>query len=153
MPEPGYERPFAGVRVVDMSQGVAGPGCGYLLAAHGADVIKIEPPRGDWARGLGARRGDHSAMSLAVNRGKHGIALDLKNPRGREAALRMIGRADVAIESARPGGAARLGLDYADLHARNPRLLYVSVSSYGRSGPWAARSGTESPRLRSSTQF
>ena len=143
MPEADYERPFAGIRVVDMSQGVAGPGCGYLLAAHGADVIKIEPPRGDWVRGLGARRGDHSAMSLAVNRGKRGVALDLKNPRGREAALRMIERADISIESARPGGAARLGLDYPDLRARNPRLLHVSVSSYGRSGPWAARSGTD----------
>ncbi len=79
-PEARYERPFADIRVVDMSQGVAGPGCGFMLAAHGADVIKIEPPQGDWARGLGTRHGDHTAMSLAVNRSKRGIALGLKKP-------------------------------------------------------------------------
>ena len=67
---------------------MAGPGCGYLLAAHGAEVVKVEPPAGDWLRGLGPRHGDHSAMSLAVNRGKRGVALDLKHPRGRAAALR-----------------------------------------------------------------
>ncbi len=143
MPEASYERPFAGIRVVDMSQGVAGPGCGFLLAAHGAEVIKIEPPAGDWLRGLGARHGDHVAMSLAVNRGKRGIALDLRNPRGREAALRMIARADVVIQSARPGGAARLGLDYDSVRALNRRLLYVSVSSYGPAGLYADRSGTD----------
>lgn len=143
MPEPGYERPFAGLRVVDMSQGIAGPGCGFLLAAHGADVVKVEPPQGDWVRGLGAPRGGHVPMSLAFNRGKRGIALDLKNPRGRDAALKLIERADVTILSARPGGAERLGLDYDSVRARNRRLLYVSVSSYGPAGPWAGRSGTD----------
>ena len=143
MTEPTYDRPFAGIRVVDMSQGVAGPGCGYLLAAHGAEVVKVEPPAGDWLRGLGPRHGDHSAMSLAVNRGKRGVALDLKHPRGRAAALRLIDRADVAIQSARPGGVARLGLDYDSVRARNARLLYVSVSSYGSRGPYADRAGTD----------
>ena len=143
MTEPAYDRPFAGIRVVDMSQGVAGPGCGYLLAAHGAEVVKIEPPAGDWLRGLDPRHGDHSAMSLAVNRGKRGVALDLKHPRGRAAALRLLDRADVAIQSARPGGMARLGLDYDSVRARNERLLYVSVSSYGSRGPYADRAGTD----------
>ena len=141
--EASYERPFAGIRVVDMSQGVAGPGCGMLLAAHGADVIKIEPPQGDWIRALGTPRGDLSPMALAFNRGKRGVALDLKNPRGRDAALRMIDRADIAIQSARPGAAERLGLGYEQARARNPRLLYVSVSSYGREGPYAQRPGTD----------
>ena len=142
-PEASYERPFADIRVVDMSQGVAGPGCGFLLAAHGADVIKIEPPQGDWARGLGTRHGDHTALSLAVNRGKRGIALDLKKPDGRAAALRMIERADVTIQSARPGAAARLGLDWDSVRPLNRRLLYVSVSSYGGRGPYADRTGTD----------
>ena len=72
-----YERPFAGLRVLDMSQGVAGPYCGMLLAQWGAEVVKLEPPEGDWARQLGTRYGDHSAIELTHNRGKKGIVVDL----------------------------------------------------------------------------
>ncbi len=142
-PAASYERPLAGIRAVDMSQGVAGPGCGFLLAAHGADVIKIEPPQGDWMRGLGTRHGDHTALSLAVNRGKRGIALDLKKPEAREVALRMAAGADIMIQSSRPGAAARLGVDYENVRRINRRLLYVTVSSYGQSGPYAQLTGTD----------
>ena len=138
-----YERPFEGIRVADLSQGLAGPGCGLLLAAHGADVVKVEPPEGDWARTLGTRHGEHAALDMAVNRGKRSIALDLKSPGGRKVALNLIARADVVIESFRPGVAARLGLDYESVRACNPRALHVSISGFGRAGPYAARAATD----------
>ncbi|MDP6352588.1 MAG: CoA transferase [Alphaproteobacteria bacterium] len=144
MSEPdGYERPYAGLEVVDMSQGLAGPACGSLLAAHGATVIKIEPPEGDWARGMGTRHGDHSALEMAVNRGKRSIALDLKSAGGLAVATKLVARCDVFIESFRPGVTARLGLGYEQVKASNPRILYVSVSGFGQSGPYAARPSTD----------
>jgi crotonobetainyl-CoA:carnitine CoA-transferase CaiB-like acyl-CoA transferase len=138
-----YSRPFDGIRVVDLSQGLAGPACAMLLAAHGAEVVKVEPPEGDWVRALGTRHGEQSGHAMAVNRGKRSIALDLKAPEGLEVAWRLIARADVVIESFRPGGAARLGLDYEAVRARNARALYVSISGFGRTGPYAARAATD----------
>ena len=82
-------------------------------------------------------------MSLAMNRGKRGVALDLKHPRGRAVALRLLDRADVAVQRARPGGVAHLGFDYDSLRSRNTRPLYISVSSYGSRGPYADRAGTD----------
>jgi crotonobetainyl-CoA:carnitine CoA-transferase CaiB-like acyl-CoA transferase len=130
-----YESPFAGLRVVDLSQGVAGPYAAMLLALYGAEVIKVEPPEGDWARTLGRRYGDQTAFSIAANLGKRSIALDLKTAQGREVVRRLGARADVFLESFRPGVAARLGVAYPDICALNTRIVYLSVSGFGQSGP------------------
>lgn len=143
MNEPSYDRPLAGIRVVDMSQGLAGPGCGALLAAHGASVVKIEPPKGDWSRLMGTRYGDHTALELAVNRGKRSLALDLKAPRGLAIARRLLDGADVVIQSARPGVADQLGVGYDDVRRTNQRALYVSISGFGLRGPYAHRPATD----------
>ena len=105
-----------------------------LLAMHGADVVKLEPPSGDWSRGLGTQYGDHTAMSAHYNRGKRSLALDLKASAARGIAVALASRADIVIEGFRPGVAARLGLGYEALSARNPRLLYLSVSGFGQEG-------------------
>ena len=93
---------YAGLRVLDLGQGVAAPYCAMLLAMHGAEVIKLEPLAGDWSRGLGMRYGDHTAMSAHYNRGKRSLALDLKAPAAREIALSLAARADIVIEGFRP---------------------------------------------------
>lgn len=129
------EGAYAGLKVLDLGQGIAAPYCAMLLAMHGADVVKLEPPGGDWSRGLGKRYGDHTAMSAHFNRGKRGLALDLRTPSGRDIALDLAKRADIVIEGFRPGVAARFGLGYEALAALNPRLLYVSVSGFGQDGP------------------
>jgi crotonobetainyl-CoA:carnitine CoA-transferase CaiB-like acyl-CoA transferase len=138
------EGAYTGLKVLDLGQGIAAPYCAMLLAMHGADVVKLEPPSGDWSRGLGKRYGDHTAMSAHFNRGKRAIALDLRAPAGRAVALDLARRADIVIEGFRPGVAARLGLGYAALSATNPRLLYVSVSGFGQEGPNIALPCTDS---------
>ena len=130
-----FEKPYDGIRVVDMSQGVAGPYCAYLLARHGAEVIKVEPLEGDWARALGARYGDHTAFSVAANLGKKSLAVDLKAPAGREIVEKLIPSADVFLEGFRPSVIDRLGFGYDKLRAINPGLVYLSVSGFGQSGP------------------
>ena len=135
-----YDAPFAGLKVVDLSQGVAGPYCGMLLAQHGADVIKVEPAgEGDWARTLGRRYGDQSAFSIASNLGKRSVALDLKSGEGKEVLWRLIAGADVLLEGFRPGVLKRLGFGYCAVSAREPRILYLSVSGFGQIGPLADR--------------
>ncbi len=89
------ELPYEGLRVVDLSQGVAGPHCGMLFALYGADVVKVEPPEGDWGRAIGKRHGDFSAYGIAFNRGKRSVALDLRRAEGREVAARLLTRTDV----------------------------------------------------------
>src|SRR5947207_2368995 len=135
---------YAGLRVLDLGQGVAAPYCAMLLALHGAEVVKLEPLAGDWSRGLGMRYGDQTAMSAHYNRGKRSLALNLKAQAGREIALSLASRADVVIEGFRPGVAGRLGLGYDELRARNPRLLYVSVSGFGQEGPYVGLPCTDS---------
>jgi crotonobetainyl-CoA:carnitine CoA-transferase CaiB-like acyl-CoA transferase len=130
------EGAYTGLKVLDIGQGIAAPYCAMLLAMHGAEVVKLEPPGGDWSRGLGKRYGDHTAMSAHFNRGKKGLALDLRAPAGREIALALAKQADIVIEGFRPGVASRLGLGYEALAAINPRLLYVSVSGFGQEGPY-----------------
>jgi crotonobetainyl-CoA:carnitine CoA-transferase CaiB-like acyl-CoA transferase len=130
-------------RVIDASQVMAGPYCAMLLADLGGDVVKVEPPEGDATRhSLGdVQTWGESAAFLAVNRNKRGIALDLKHPRGLEVFRRLVERADVLIESYRPGTTARLGIDYESLRAVNPRLVYASISGFGATGPYAERGG------------
>ena len=135
---------YRGLRVLDLGQGVAAPYCAMLLAMQGAEVVKLEPVAGDWSRGLGVRYGDHTAMSAHYNRGKQSLALDLKSPAARAVAAALADRADVVIEGFRPGVADRLGLGWTALSARNPRLLYVSVSGFGQEGPYVALPCTDS---------
>ena len=134
-----YDAPFAGLKVVDLSQGIAGPYAGMLLAQYGADVIKVEPPEGDWARALGRRYGDLSAFAIAANLGKRAIVLDLKTDEGRTTVHRLAAQADVFLESFRPGVAGRLGVGYPDVSALSPRVIYLSVSGFGQTGPDAER--------------
>jgi crotonobetainyl-CoA:carnitine CoA-transferase CaiB-like acyl-CoA transferase len=135
-----YEAPFAGLKVVDLSQGIAGPYCAMLLAQHGAEVIKVEGiGEGDWARTLGTRYGSHSVYSIIGNLGKKSIAVDLKTPAGKQVLWRLLKGADVFLEGFRPGAIRRLGFDYDSVAAREPRLLYLSISGFGQTGPLAER--------------
>jgi crotonobetainyl-CoA:carnitine CoA-transferase CaiB-like acyl-CoA transferase len=135
-----YDAPFAGLKVVDLSQGVAGPYCGMLLAQHGADVIKVEPiGEGDWSRTLGRRYAGHTAYSIPTNLGKRSIALDLKADAGKDVLWRLIAGADVLLEGFRPGVLDRLGFGYEAVSKREPRILYLSVSGFGQTGPSSGR--------------
>jgi crotonobetainyl-CoA:carnitine CoA-transferase CaiB-like acyl-CoA transferase len=136
--------PLAGIRVLDVSQVMAGPFCCMLLGDMGADVIKIEPPKvGDSTRhSMGFRlKGEDSPGFLALNRNKRSIALDLKNPTDRDVLYALVKTADVLVENARPGVAERLGMGYDTLNAINPRLIYASISGFGQTGPWSQRPG------------
>jgi crotonobetainyl-CoA:carnitine CoA-transferase CaiB-like acyl-CoA transferase len=137
-------RAFEGIRVFDATQGVAGPHCAMLLAQHGADVVKVEPLAGDWGRAIGKKHGEHSAYGLAVNRGKRSIALDLKHPDGIAIAQKLASEADIVLESFRPGVMGRFGLDYASVKAKNPNVIYLSVTGYGQEGPYNGRPVTDS---------
>ncbi len=120
------ELPFAGVKVLDLSQGVAGPYCAMLLARHGADVVKLEPPgTGCWSRQLGRYKGDHTAHSLVVHRGKRSLALDLKTDAGVAIARRLADRADIVIHNYRIGKIDQFGLDYPTLKTKNPSVIYA----------------------------
>lgn len=134
-----YHAAYAGSRVLDLSQGAAGPHCAMLFAQHGAEVIKVEPPDGDWSRALGAVHGEHTALSVAYNLGKRSIALNLKVPLAVEAVLRIAAQSDVVLESFRPGVADRLGVGYQAVRARNPRAIYASISGFGQCGPYRER--------------
>jgi crotonobetainyl-CoA:carnitine CoA-transferase CaiB-like acyl-CoA transferase len=136
--------PLAGLRILDLSQVMAGPFCCMMLGDLGADVIKIEPPGdGDSTRhSMGFRlKGEDSPGFLALNRNKRSIVLDLKDPKDREVLYALVKTADVLVENARPGVAARLGMDYETLRALNPALVYASISGFGQTGPWAQRPG------------
>ncbi len=135
-----YDAPFAKLKVIDLSQGIAGPYCAMLLAQQGADVIKVESPGdGDWSRGLGARYGDHTAFSIVGNLGKRAIAIDLKQDEGKAVLWRLIAGADVFIEGFRPGVIQRLGFGFEAVSARESKLLYLSISGFGQTGPLAER--------------
>jgi crotonobetainyl-CoA:carnitine CoA-transferase CaiB-like acyl-CoA transferase len=134
-------RSLADLRVLDVTQIMAGPFCAMLLADLGADVIKIEPPGGESSRRMAGAVGDESAAFNAVNRGKRSVVLDLKSDAGRDAFLRMARAVDIVIENNRPGVMRKLRLDYEALAAVNPRLIYASISGYGRSGPDSAKGG------------
>ncbi|HEU5211338.1 MAG TPA: CoA transferase [Gaiellaceae bacterium] len=134
---------LAGIRVLDLTSSLAGPYCTQLLAALGADVVKVERPgAGDEARDWGPPFHDGSSvMFFAANAGKRSLALDLKSPGGRDAALRLAEGADVFVQSLRPGAAERLGLGPAVARARNDRLVYCSIRAYGAAGPLADEPG------------
>jgi crotonobetainyl-CoA:carnitine CoA-transferase CaiB-like acyl-CoA transferase len=132
--------PLAGIRVVDVSQILSGPFACMILADQGAQVVKVESPGlGDPMRIGPYRRGGRASFYVNANRGKRGVVLDLQKPRGREALLRLVAKADVFVQNWRPGAAERLGLGYEDLRAAHPELIYVSISGYGDSGPYRDR--------------
>jgi crotonobetainyl-CoA:carnitine CoA-transferase CaiB-like acyl-CoA transferase len=132
-----------GLLVVDFTRVVAGPACTQTLADFGAEVIKIEDPDGgdDTRAYEHAERGGESAAYLSLNRNKRGIALDLAVPAGRDVARELISRADVVVENFSASVMGKFGLDYASVALANPRLIYCSISAYGRKGPFASRPG------------
>ncbi len=135
--------PLDGIRVLDVSQIMAGPFCSMLLGDMGADVIKIEPPDGDQTRRAMAfkLKGNDSLGFFNLNRNKRSLAIDLKKSAGREVFYQLARTADILIENYRPGVTRRLGVDYATLREINPRLIYASISGFGQTGPWSQRPG------------
>lgn len=131
--------PLDGIPVFDVSQGVAGPYCGLLLALNGAQVTKVEPPEGDWLRQLGQRVGDHSPHSWYLNRAKRSITLDLRSEDGRREAADLASASDVVLASFRPGVIERLGLHHEALARRRPELVHCLISGYGQKGGMAQR--------------
>jgi crotonobetainyl-CoA:carnitine CoA-transferase CaiB-like acyl-CoA transferase len=142
MSDVAAEAPLTDLRVVDFTHFIAGPFCTMILGDFGADVIKIESPEGgDGFRQYPPHRDGEGAPYLWANRNKASVALDLKSEAGRDAALALAETADIVVENFSTGVMQRLGLDYERVKARNPRVIYCSISAYGRSGPYADRTG------------
>src|ERR1700741_4278431 len=138
--------PLAGVRIVDFTRVIAGPLCTQILSDMGAEIIKIENPDGgdDTRKGAGPRAGGETGEShffMTFNRGKKSVALDFTKPDGQKVVHKLLEKADVVIQNFRPGVLKRYGLDYASLHQKNPRLIYLSISAYGQTGPLSDRPG------------
>lgn len=130
------ELPLRGVKVLDLTSVLAGPLCSMMLGDAGADVIKVEPPKGDPSRRMGPPFwGDEGAEFIALNRNKRSIVLDLKNEDDRRVFLTLCETADVIVENYRTGVTERLGIDYDEVSRINPRLVYCSISGFGRTGP------------------
>lgn len=133
---------LTGIRVVDLSQNLAGPYCTQILSDLGAEVVKIEPPAGDMARGWGPPFwGDDSLLFLSVNRNKKSVVLDLTSAEGKQALCELIATADVFVEAFRAGVADRLGFGRNQIATLNPRTVYVSVTAYGTTGPLTDQPG------------
>lgn len=135
-----------GIRVLDCSIAMAGPFAAQRLGDMGADVVKVEPPSGEWQRhaSAGGAAGNSINVSfLSLNRNKRSLAIDLKSPEGKSVLLDLVKDADVFLQNYRPGVAERLGVDYATLSAINPRLIYVSMSGYGEDGPYRMLPGQD----------
>lgn len=137
--------PFEGVKVLDLSQGVAGPYCGMHLARNGADVIKVEPTgTGCWSRQLGRPTGDHTAHSVIVNRAKRSLSVDLKTPEGVAIVQRLAKDCDVFLQNYRVGKIDKFGLDYESVRKSNPNVVYLSITGFGPRGPRADQPATDS---------
>lgn len=135
-----------GLRVIDLTQGIAGPYATKLLADHGADVVKVEPPEGDYTRRLGPFPGDEphpdkSGLFIHLNGNKKSVTLDIAAQSGRDVLHKLLLNADVLVESGQPGKMAALGLAYPDLKANHPQLIYCSVTPFGQTGPYSAYRG------------
>jgi formyl-CoA transferase len=141
---PPLEAPLVGVRALEVGNYMAGPFCGMQVADLGADVIKVEPPRGgDMVRQTAPFLDGESSNFVRLNRNKRSLALDLKDPRGKEVFCRLAQTADIVVENLRPGAMARLGLDYARLAELNRGLVYVAASGWGQDGPLAQLAGLD----------
>ena len=137
--------PFKGVKVLDLSQGVAGPYCGMHFARNGADVIKLEPPgTGCWSRQLGKAIGDQTAHSVVVNRGKRSLVVDLKAPDGLEIVKKLATECNIMIQNYRVGKLAKLNLDYDSVAKLNPKVIYVAITGFGQKGPRCDQPATDS---------
>ncbi len=137
--------PFEGVKVLDVSQGIAGPYCAMHLARNGADVIKVEPPgSGCWSRELGRAFGDQTAHSVVVNRAKRSLSVDMKQAEGLAIVRRLARDCDVFIQNYRVGKIEKLGLDYASVTTSNPSVVYLSLTGFGPHGPRRDQPGTDS---------
>lgn len=133
-------KPLEGLKVLDLTRVLAGPFCGMMLADLGADVFKIEAPKGDDARGNGPFKNGESTYFMSLNRGKRSIILDFKNEKHKKVFLDMVAKADVLIENYRPGTMEKLGLGYEDVLKKiNPRLIYCAISGFGQTGPYKTR--------------
>jgi crotonobetainyl-CoA:carnitine CoA-transferase CaiB-like acyl-CoA transferase len=135
--------PLEGIRVLDVASILAGPYGATMLADMGADVIKIEPPRGDESRYFGPRVGVDSGVFVGLNRNKRGLVLDLAQPSGREVYIRLLKTVDVVVENLRPAAKAKLGIDYEASRRHQPQIVYISVSTFGQSGPYRQRAGID----------
>ncbi len=135
--------PLSGIRVVDFSRVIAGPMCTQILSDMGAEVIKIENPDGgdDTRKGAGPRRGGESHFFMTFNRGKKSVALDFTKPDGQAIVHKLLASADVLVENFRPGVLKKYGFDYPGIHAKYSKLIYLSISAYGQSGPLSDRPG------------
>ena len=133
--------PLHGIRVLDLSAYIAGPYACTLLADQGADVLKIEPPGGDNLRQYPSTLPTESRAFLGVNRSKRGMVLDLKDPADHAVLLRLVRDADVLVHNFRPSVPRRLGIDFDQLGAINPRLIYCAVTGYGETGPMRDKAG------------
>ncbi len=136
--------PFRGIRVLDVSQGLAGPYATQMLAMMGATVLKVEPPQGDWGRLMGLRREGHSTLSVSANWNKRAICVDARTDEGAEVLKRLAGQSDLVMESFRPGVIEKMGLGYEALCELRPGIILGSISGFGRSGPYAERPGSDS---------
>ena len=132
-----------GLRLLEIAEGVAGPLCGMMLRRLGAQVIKIEPPQGDWLRQVPPKVGGNSSLFLQLNPGKRSMVIDLRSEQGREQLANLARDADVMITGYRPGKLAQLGISYEDLKRSNPRLVYCDITGWGVKGPMADLPATE----------
>lgn len=135
---------FADLKVLDISQGVAGPYCANILWQNGAEVFKVEPPEGDWGRHVGTSVDGQSALSISYNVGKKSVCINAKTAAGREVIQKMAAECDVFVQNFRPGIVEKLGLAYEDLKKINPGIIYISISGYGPDGPYAFAPATDS---------
>lgn len=146
-------QPLRGVRIIEVTTNASGPFATGILADQGADVIRLEPiGAGDPSRHVGGARGGISAYNAQMNRNKRSMAVDLKNARLREPLMKLIRSADVFVQNSRPGALDRSGYGFAALHAENPRLIYVSISGFGATGP-AAHQRVYDPVIQSVSGF
>lgn len=146
-------QPMRGVRIIEVTTNASGPLATGILADQGADVIRLEPiGAGDPSRHVGGTRGGVSAYNAQMNRNKRSMAVDLKNPRLREPLMKLIRSADVFVQNSRPGALDRSGYGFDALHAENPKLIYVSISGFGATGP-AAHQRVYDPVIQSVSGF
>ena len=135
--------PLAGIRVLDIASMLAGPYGATMLGDMGADVIKIEPPYGDESRAIGVKVENDSGFYLGINRNKRSIVLDLTKPEGKDLYFRLVRTADIIIDNLRPQAKAKLGVTYEENCKYNPKIICISVSAFGQSGPYAGRPGID----------
>lgn len=144
--------PLEGIRVLDIASMLAGPYGATMLGDMGADVIKIEPPYGDESRAIGPRIENDTGTFVGINRNKRGVVLDLTKPEGRDLYFRLVRTADIVIDNLRPQAKAKLGLSYEETARHNPRIICISVSAFGQSGPYGGRPGID-PLAQALTGF